>query len=253
MANSRIIAIAQQKGGTGKTTSALAIGAGLARAGNRVLFVDLDPQKNLTFSLKALSKADITAADVLSGAATAEIAILKNPAGEQSTPCDLIAASDRLAILSLNGKDWQLSLARALEPIKKNYDVIVIDTPPQLGQLLAVALSAATEVIIPTLADFYSFQGVTQILLTIEQARTINPSLKLAGILINKYSARKALHRDTAAMLEKIAKEHKTKVFDTKIRECIALAESAATQTDIYTYAPKSNATVDYKSLLKEL
>lgn len=253
MKKTKVIAIAQQKGGTGKTTTAHAIGTGYAHAGKRVLFIDLDGQRNLTYTLKALSRSGATAADVLSGSAPAETAIIHNPAGDLVTPCDLIPASDKLAIQPLTGDDWQFALSKAIEPIKKNYDIIVIDTPPQLGQILACTLTAATDVIIPTLADFFSFQGVNQILQTIEQARTINPTLKTTGVLITKYSQRKALSRDTAEMIDKTAKAHKTKVFQTKIRECIALAETAALQTDIFTYAPKSNAATDYKNLLTEI
>lgn len=253
MPKTRIFAVAQQKGGTGKTTTAHAIGAGLAQAGKRVLFIDLDGQKNLTYTLKALNRSGATAADVLAGTATAESAIIENPAGDLAAPCDLIPASDKLAIQPLTGDDWQFALQKAIEPIKSRYDIIVIDTPPQLGQILACTLTAATDVIIPTLADFFSFQGVNQILQTIEQARTINPTLKTTGILITKYSQRKALSRDTAALLDQTAKAHKTKVFKTKIRECIALAETAATQTDIFTYAPKSNAATDYNNLLMEI
>lgn len=252
-AKTRIFAIAQQKGGTGKTTTAHAIGAGMARAGKRVLFIDLDGQKNLTYTLKALNHDGATAADVLLGKATAESAIIQNPAGDTATPCDLIPASDKLAIHTLTGNDWQFALSKAIEPIKAKYDVIIIDTPPQLGQILACTLTAATDVIIPTHPDFFSLQGVNQILQTIEQARAINPALKTAGVLITKYSQRKALSRDTAALIEQTAKAHKTRVFKTKIRECIALAETAATQTDIFTYAPKSNAATDYSNLLMEI
>ena len=252
-AKTRIFAIAQQKGGTGKTTTAHAIGAGMARAGKRVLFIDLDGQKNLTYTLKALNHDGATAADVLLGKATAESAIIQNPAGDTATPCDLIPASDKLAIHTLTGDDWQFALSKAIEPIKAKYDVIIIDTPPQLGQILACTLTAATDVIIPTHPDFFSLQGVNQILQTIEQARAINPALKTAGVLITKYSQRKALSRDTAALIEQTAKAHKTRVFKTKIRECIALAETAATQTDIFTYAPKSNAATDYSNLLMEI
>ena len=249
----RIIAIAQQKGGTGKTTTAHAIGAGFARQGKAVLFIDLDAQRNLTFALKALNHTGATAADVLAERASADDAIIHNPTGDLATPCDLIPACDKLAIPDLTGNGWQYALRRAIEPIKRNYDLIIIDTPPQLGQILACTLTASDKVIIPTLADFFSLQGVNQICQTIEQARGINPALKIAGILLTKYSPRKVLSRDTADLLEKTAAAHGTKVFKTKIRECIALAEAVATQTDIFSYAPKSTAAQDYTNLLTEI
>ena len=249
----RIIAVSQQKGGVGKTATAHAIGAGLATQGKTVLFIDLDGQRNLTFSLKALNRPGATADDVLSGKATAAEAIIKNANGNFAAPCDLIPASDKLAIHALTGAGWQHTLEKAIEPVKNDYDFIVIDTPPQLGQILACTLTAATDVIIPTLADFYSLQGVNQVLQTIEQARGINPDLKVSGILITRYSPRKILSRDTAELLAKTAAEHRTKVFKTKIRECIALAEAAATQTDIFQYAPRSIAAQDYSNLLTEI
>lgn len=249
----RILATAQQKGGTGKTTTAHAIGAGLARRGKRVLFIDLDGQRNLTFALKALNHTGATAADVLTGRATAAEAIIQNANGDPSAPCDLIPATDRLSIQTLTGKDWQYTLKRAIEPIKGKYDIIIIDTPPQLGQTLACTLTVATDVIIPTLADFFSLQGVNQVIQTIEQARGINPALKIAGILITKFTPRKILSRDTAELLAKTATAHGTKVFKTKIRECIALAEAVATQSDIFTYAPRSVAAQDYTNLLTEI
>ena len=249
----RIIAVAQQKGGTGKTTTAHAIGAGLARQGRDILFIDLDGQRNLTFALKALNSTGPTAADVLTGQATAADAIIRNTTGNLVPATDLIPASDKLAIQSLTGDGWQYALQRAIEPIKGKYDFIVIDTPPQLGQILACTLTAATDVIIPTLADFFSLQGVNQVLQTIEQARGINPALKISGILITKYSPRKVLSRDTAELLAKTAADHGTKIFKTKIRECIALAEAAATQADIFTYAPRSVAAQDYTNLLTEI
>jgi len=249
----KTIAVAQQKGGTGKTTSAHAIGVGLALKGKAVLFIDLDGQRNLTFTMKALNHTGATAADLLDGTATAKDAILKNPSNNAAAPCDLIPASDKLAIRTLTGDGWQYSLKKAIEPVKGKYDYIIIDTPPQLGQILACTLTASDKVIIPTLADFFSLQGVNQICQTIEQARGINPALKIAGILLTKYSPRKVLSRDTADLLEKTAAAHGTKVFKTKIRECIALAEAVATQTDIFSYAPKSTAAQDYTNLLTEI
>lgn len=245
----RVIAIAQQKGGTGKTTTAAAIGAAYARSGKRVLFIDLDGQRNLTYSLNALNHTGATAAEVLAGKSKAAGAItsIKQP------PCDLIPAADRLTTQALTGDNWQTALKDAIKPIRAKYDYIIIDTPPALGQLLAVTMIAADAVIIPTLADFFSLQGVNQICQTIEQARQYNGNLNIAGILITRFDRRKVLTRDTAALIEQTASNYRTKVFTTKIRECIALAESAATQTDIFTYAPKSTAAIDYNQLIKEL
>ena len=250
----KVIAIAQQKGGTGKTTTAHAIGTGLSKKGKRVLFIDLDGQRNLTYALKALDNTTPTAADILNGSATAAESIIKNPANSKAAPADLIRASDTMFnALDNDNKEWLFSLQKAIEPIKGKYDFIIIDTPPQLGKILACTMAAATDIIIPALADFFSLQGVAQICETISQAKEINPALKISGILITKYSPRKILARDTATLIEQTAQAHGTKVFKTRIRECIAVSEAIARQTDIFTYAPKSTAAQDYTNLLQEI
>lgn len=248
----RVIAIAQQKGGAGKTTTAAAISAGLSRQGKKVLAIDLDGQRNLTFALKGLNVSQVTAADVLQGE-DVQKAIIHNPGGDLTAPVDLMPASDQLSVLHLTSQEWQQTLSTALKPIQRKYDYIIIDTPPQLGQILACALTAANGVIIPTLPDFFSLQGVNQICQTIDQARAINKDLSIIGILITKYHQRKILDRDTASLIERTATAYNTKVFTTKIRECIALAEAIATQTDIFTYAPRSTGAEDYNNIIKDI
>lgn len=242
------IAIAQQKGGTGKTTTAAAIGAGLARRGAKILFVDLDPQANLTFIAKA-QQDGLTALDVLAGARATE-------AIQHTKTADVIAATPNLAGTDgrLTGNDRAYRLKQALEDVKWQYDYIVIDTPPALGLLTINAFTAADTVIIPCLADVFSIQATAGIASTLKaiQGKT-NTKLKVAGILVTKYNPRQIITRDTVTLLEKSAAAIGTKVFKTKIRDSVAVREAQISQTDLFSYAPKSTSALDYAALLDEL
>ena len=241
-----IIAIANQKGGVGKSTTAAAIAAGLHLAGYKVLSVDLDGQGNLTNTMQADS-GQYTALDVLTGTATAKQAIQRTDSG------DLIAASPLLS-----GVDKELdavdALRGALQPIRGGYDFIIIDTPPALGIVTLNAFTAANSVIIPAGADAYSLQGVEQLYSTIQAVqRRANPALSIMGIVLTRHSGRAILTRDLAEVIENTAAAIGTKVFNTRIREGIAIKEAQAMRQSIFTYAPKSNPAADYSRLLDEI
>ena len=239
-----IIAIVNRRGGVGKTATAHAIGAGLARKGYKTLFVDLDSQCNLTFDLGGKT-GPLTSMEVLSGTATALEAIQHTAGG------DLIPASPSLAVAdtTITGTGKEYRLKEALEGL--DYDYIIIDTPPALGVLTVNALTAGHSAIIPAQAEVHSLQGIG-LLYEVVQKYT-NPALTIRGILITRYNGRAILSRDMKDNLEATAKELGTKVFTTPIRECTAIKEAQATQSDIYSYAPKSNATADYTALIKEI
>lgn len=246
---SQIITIATQKGGTGKTTTAHALGAGLIWRAYRVLFVDLDPQGNLSYTLRA-DQPELTTYGALTGRGTTAQAIIHTPGG------DILAASPALSgadlELSKTGKEYKLK--EALQPIKANYDYIVIDTPPALGILTINALTASDSVIIPSQADIYSLQGIGQLYATIEAVKSYtNPSLFIKGILLTRYNARSILSRDLTELIKDTARQLETKVFRTYIREGIAIREAQAHRQDIYSYAPRANPTVDYIALVTEL
>ncbi len=243
------IALCSRKGGTGKTATAHALGAGLKNKGRTVLYIDLDSQCNLSYGLGAQS-GGISSAEVLTGDATAKEAIQHTPQG------DIIAGSEALAGADTNitatGKEYRLR--EALEGIKANYDFCIVDTPAALGTLTVNALTAADSLIIPVQADIFSLQGVGQLNDTIKAVKKYcNQSLNIKGILITRYNARAVLSRDMQASLEETAKQLNTWLYSVPIRECIAVKEAQALQQDLFSYAPRSNAAKDYEAFINEL
>ena len=243
----KTIAIANRKGGVGKTATAHAIGAGLALRGYTILFIDLDPQANLTYELGADEEAPITSMQVLSGEATAEDAIQHTEGG------DIIAGSEDLATAD-KYIEGAYRLRDALEPIAGSYDYCVIDLPPALGILAVNALTASQSVIIPAGAEVHSLKGLRRLSETISivQEET-NPELKVEGILVTLYRGRTILARDMRENLEDMARQFNTKVFNTPIRHTTAIGEAQAMQTDIFSYSPRSNGAKDYNALIDEL
>lgn len=245
----KTITIINQKGGVGKSTTAHAIGAGLSIKGYKVLFIDLDAQGNLSYTLNADTRG-YNALGVLERPQTIKEEI------QQIGNIDILASSPNLAgadnIINQTGKEYRLK--EALELVKDIYDYCVIDTPPALGIVTINALTASTGAIIPAQADIYSLQGISQLNQTIEAVKKYcNPSLYIMGIVLTRYSKRIIIRREVAEMLEETAKNLNTKLYNTKIRESIALVEAQAMKEDIYTYAPKSNATEDYMALTEEI
>ncbi len=244
-----IIAVVNRRGGVGKTATAHALGAGLILKGNKVLFVDLDSQSNLSYDL-GVTKPDLSAMDVLTGEATAEQAILHTPQG------DLIPASEDLATAdtAITGTGKEYRLQEALQPLKEKYDYIIIDTPPALGTLTVNALTACAGAIIPAQAEIHSLQGIGLLNDAIEAVKKYcNRDLYIKGIVITRYNGRAVLSKDMRDNLEAIAAQLHTKVFKKPIRECISIKEAQAAQQSIFEYAPRSNAAMDYMALIDEL
>ena len=232
-----------------KSTTALAIGAGLSLKGYSVLFIDLDAQGNLSYTLGADTKG-YNAMGVLERPETAKEEIQHTPQG------DIIASSPKLAgadkLLEETGKEYRLK--EALDSLQGAYDYIIVDTPPALGILTINALTACTGAIIPAQADIYSLQGIAQLNSTIETVKKYcNPSLSIMGIVLTRFNGRSIIRREVAEMLERTAEQLHTKLYTSKIRECTALVEAQATKQNIYSYAPRSNATADYKALVDEI
>jgi chromosome partitioning protein len=251
----RIYAIANQKGGVGKSTTTQILGAGLAKAGKKVLLIDLDPQSNLSSLVGAVTDAQdknvVTMLEVLTEEHNIKEGI------QHMHSYDIVPASMFLA--SVDGRiPNQLArpyrLQKALESIRGKYDYILIDTPPALGTLTNNALIAASEVIIPAQADVLSLQGVAQLAETISAAREhANPGLAISGIALTRYNGRARLSRELAAMFETAAKQLNTVVFKTHIREAVAVKEAQAAQQDIFSYAPQSNPAQDYAALIYDI
>lgn len=246
----KTIAIISRKGGVGKTSTAHALGAGLMKRGKKVLFIDLDSQANLSYTLKAQPKGTATNAMMfLKEYCTAIEAIWKQPQG------DIIPATEQLSgadiFLTDTGKEYKLK--EGLELIKDDYDYCIIDTPAALGILTINALTAADFALIPVQAEIYSLQGIGKVKDAIESVKKYcNRDLDLKGILVTRYKGHSVLPQDMKANLEEAAAKLNTKVFDTTIRECISIAEAQAQQTDIFSYAPRSNAAKDYNAFIDE-
>lgn len=244
-----IFAVINQKGGVGKSTTAAALGAGLTLKGYHVLYIDLDAQGNLTFSMGAGASA-LSALEILTGTASASDAIRHTDMGDIIPASPALAGADNL--ITATGKEYRLK--EALEPILGVYDYIVIDTPPALGILTVNALTACTGAIIPAQADVYSLQGIAMLGQTIDTVRKYcNRDLTVKGILLTRYNSRAVLSRDMADLIAQTAQQLKSKLYQTKIRECTALKEAQAVQQDIFSYAPRSNAAADYKALVAEI
>jgi len=250
-----IYAIANQKGGTAKTTTAHAIGTGLILKGYKVLFLDLDAQGNLSYIMGASSRG-ATIATLLQQAIEGEPASTQ-AAIQHTEQGDIIPSSQNLAgadtvLADVTGREYKIR--EILEPVKKMYDYIIIDTPPTLGTLTVNALTAATGIIAPVQADVFSLIAVGQLHGTITTVKKYcNPALSFTGILLTRYNNRAVLSRDIAEKLEDAAGKYNSRLFTTRIRECTALKESEIMQQSIYSYAPKSNAAADYSGLVDEL
>lgn len=240
-----IIAIANQKGGQGKTTTAQALAGG---SPGKVLAVDLDPQSNLSFSM-AGNAADVGAYELITGQTTAKQTIQKTAQG------DIITASSKLALAdtTFTGSERTTALRSALQPVKNIYKHIIIDCPPTLNSLLVNALTTADLVIIPLTADIYSLQGLYQLKQSIDAAQSINKGLKIGGVLFVKHSNRTILARDLTDVIKEKCAALAIPVYRTTIREGVAIREAQTQRTSIFDYAPRSNPAKDYKQLIKEM
>lgn len=244
----KTVAVVCQKGGVGKSTTTLNMGAGLALAGKKILFVDLDAQANLTETLGADSRRD-TVLDVLTGDCPLEKALQHLALGDVLPAGPGLAGADML----ITGDRREFRLKDALAPLTDRYDYAFIDTPPALGIFTINALAAADDVIIPVQADMYSLKAIGQLAQTIAAVREhSNPGLGISGILLTRHNARSVLSRDMTDMIAETAAALQTRVFAACVRETVAVRESQACGQDIFSYAPKSGAAKDYSDLIEE-
>ena len=244
------LAAASQKGGVAKTTTNLAIGGKLAADGARVLYIDLDPQMNLSTTLKAATSGVASSLDVLTGDATIAEAAQGIGSYHVVPASRLNGKADDL--MSSVGKDYRLR--KALSTVADDYDFAILDTPPALGTLTVNALTAADWVVIPPQADTYSLDGVTDLAATIEAIREYtNPDLKIGGILLTRYNPRTSMSRIIHEDAEAMAAELNTKVFRAWIREATAIKEAQAVKQSIFEYAPSAKVAYDYRFFIEEL
>jgi chromosome partitioning protein len=247
-----IIAIANQKGGVGKTTTAINISAALALLGNRILLVDTDPQAHSTVScVNDPSKLEFSLYDVLtnSGIKTEDVIVTSTIPG-----LDVINSKISMAKLEpmLIGEiDGHFRLKDVLAPIRKKYDFIFIDTPPTLGLITINSLMAADSVIIPIQSSYLSLEGTDDLLETIDKIKKIsNTELKILGIIITLFDKRTNISKD---VLKRIKKVFGDKVFDTVVSKSVKLEESPAYKESIFTFAPQSIGATQYQEIAREI
>ena len=229
------LAAASQKGGVAKATTNLAIGAKLVEDGARVLYIDLDPQMNLSTTLKAQTGGVLSSLDVLTGEAGVAAAA-QTIDGYDAVPASRLNGKADDLMPSV-GKDYRLR--KALEAVSDRYDFAILDTPPALDTLTVNALTAASWVVIPAQADAYSLDGVTDLAATIQAIREYtNPDLKIAGILLMRYNPRTPISKIIREDAEAMAAELDTKVFRAWIREATVIKESQAVKQSHFRVRP---------------
>ncbi|MFH1486497.1 MAG: AAA family ATPase [Chloroflexota bacterium] len=248
----RTIAIANQKGGVGKTTTVINLGAALAERGRNVLLIDTDPQGNCTAGIGVeLSEGDthLTINDVLLNHASIRQATISTPTTRVAlVPSSLILAGAELQLPQMIG--GEKILQESLDGIE-GYDFILIDCPPSLGRLTLNALAAADEVIIPIQAGKWAMTGTSQLLETIDLVRKrLNKELLILGVLCTMYDARTILSRE---ILSQMRTRFGRLVFDTTVRAASKLGEAAVADMPVLLYAKGSRAAHDYRSLAREV
>ena len=246
---SKIIAVTNQKGGVGKTTTCAALAGIFRKNGKSVLAIDLDPQGNLSFSLGA-DDSGLTIHDVMQEKCTVRQAVKRTPI------CDVITSNILLSgtELELKQQDREFVLKNSLRQVENDYDAIIIDTPPALSILTINAYTASNDLIIPMTPEVLSLQGISQVKDTILAVKKYyNKTLNVRGILLTRYSSKYLLNEEVAEMAEIIAKQLGTRILPIRISSCIAAAEAPAHQQTLVEYSPKCRAAREYTRLAEEL
>lgn len=247
----KIICFANQKGGVGKTTSAVNVSACIARSGKRVLLCDADPQGNATSGIGISKKASkATIYDVLIGRAGAKEAVVDTKIPNLYViPSDINLVGAELELVDTTGRE--LLLKNALALIKDDYDLIIIDCPPSLGLITVNSLSACDGVVIPVLCEYYSLEGLSQLTISMQHIKKrLNPELELIGVLLNMYDGRLNL---TTQVLDEIKKFFPGKIFKTPIPRNVRISEAPSFGLPITEYDRNSKGAAAYASLSREL
>jgi chromosome partitioning protein len=246
-----VFTITNQKGGVGKTTTAINLSAGMATQGKKVLLIDIDPQGNATSGL-GIDKNNLNQCvyDVLIERVKIEEAVVPTAVDRlEMIPATIKLAGGEVELVPLPAREMRL--LRAVEPIKSKYDFIIIDCPPSLGLLTVNALTAANEVLVPIQCEFYALEGLTQLLNSLNLVQHyLNPTLALRGIVLTMYDGRTNFSEEVA---QEVRKHFDKKVFNSVIPRNIKLAEAPSHGKPIIFYAPDSPGACAYLNLAKEV
>ena len=243
----KIISLVSRKGGAGKTTTAAALAAGFTAKGRRVLAIDLDGQGSLTHIMNA-ANAGQTIAPVLAGQLNIKDAIQHTGKG------DIIAANASLDNIEITGNGRELLLKKALELVRADYDLVLLDTVAAFDILTLNALTASTGLILPAQCDILSLNALKNTYDLIQSAReNVNADLKIYGVLLTRVSSKNKTAMQIADLFKQAAMTMNTRVFTSQIRESATVRTAQALQRDILSYRPKSNAARDYQAFINEL
>lgn len=247
----KIVTLSNQKGGVGKTTTSHALATGLVKRNYKVLAVDLDPQGNFSLTCGVdMANINCTLYNVFKGTAKVTDAIITiNDKLDLLTGGLVLAAAD----MEFTQAGREFMLKEALEPIKNNYDFIIVDTPPTLSTLTTNALTTSNSVIIPMTADIYALQGISQLNGLISNVRKYcNNDLEIDGLLLTRYSDRTNISKTLKNTIVDAAKELNTKLYNASIREAVAVRETQLLQSNLFEAYNKADVTADYNLFIDE-
>lgn len=249
---SRVIAIANQKGGVGKTTTSISLASAMSRLGKKVLLIDMDYQANAT---QGLGRAKVTSENTIYDVLMKTVPASEVIEGCQKPAVDLLPSNYQLAgadlILDKQGEGKEQVLREVLEPVRDNYDYIFIDCPPSLGILNTNALTAADSVLIPVQCEYYALEGLTHLLMTIRLTQRIfNSSLVIEGILMTMFDIRTRLSVEVS---QEVRKTFGKMVYQNSIPRNVKLSEAPSRGVSIFEYDPVSKGAQAYMELAKEI